>query len=96
MFLYGQDDQASPPATAKTIINHLLSQAKIKPNCEIVTLDGVGHLIELPNSPPVSISNHVLFPRDKVNMGGSNINLHSAGQLTAWRKLLDFFQTKLV
>ena len=95
MFLFGQDDQCSPPEVPKNIIHHIFSQAKTKPSYEIATLDGVGHMIDLPNSPPISISNHMLFPRDQVNMGGSNINLHSAGQLTAWGKLLDFFQTVL-
>ena len=95
MFLFGQDDQCSPPEVPQNIIHHIFSQAKTKPSYEIETLDGVGHMIDLPNSPPVSVSNHMLFPRDQVNMGGSNINLHSAGQLTAWGKLLDFFQTVL-
>ena len=89
--MFGQDDQASPQEAAQNIIQQLVSQAKIKPKYDIETLEGVGHLIELPNSPPVSVSNHVLFPRDLVYMGGSDINLHSAGQLTAWGKLLDFF-----
>ena len=95
MFLYGQDDQASPPKAAQAIIHQLVSQAKIKPKYAIETLEGVGHFIDLPNSPPVSVSNHVLFPRDLVYMGGSDINLHSVGQLTAWGKLLDFFRTVL-
>ena len=95
LFLFGQDDKASPPQNAKTIIDYLVNQAMVKPKYEVETLAGVGHLIELPNSPPTSLSNHVLFPRNQVIMGGSNIKLHSVGQLTAWRKILDFFQNVL-
>ena len=86
-----------PPEAPRTIIDKLTSklQKGQRINYEIMTLPGAGHLIEVPNSPPVILSNHVLFPRNQVHMGGTNVDLHSKGQLKAWHKLLDFFTESL-
>ena len=56
-------------------------------------LPGTGHLIENPNMPVVSLSNHALFPKQQMTFGGSNIVLHSVGQIQVWEKLLNFFKT---
>ena len=58
-------------------------------------LPGMGHLVELPNSPALAVTNHALFPKNQVVMGGSNTYLHSVGQIKVWKKLLDFFQAVL-
>ena len=58
---------------------------------DMMTLPGTGHLIELPNAPVLSLTNHVLFPKQQVAMGGSNNYLHSKGQIKVWAKLLSFF-----
>ena len=56
-------------------------------------MPGTGHLIELPNVPVLSLTNHVLFPKQQVAMGGSNNYLPSIGQIKVWTKLFSFFHT---
>jgi hypothetical protein len=84
-----------PTQTSIQMIEQLVSMGKTTPKYEIMTLPGMGHLVDLPNSPPTIITNHALFPRNMVAMGGSDTILHSVGQIETWNKLLDFFNNAL-
>ena len=55
-------------------------------------LPGTGHLVENPNMPVSHLTNHALFPKQQMTFGGSNILLHSIGQIKVWGKLLQFFK----
>ena len=91
--MFGEDDKTIPPDLTRGITKSLILKCKVPSNCEIMSLPGTGHLIENPNMPVLSLSNHALFPKQQMTFGGSNTVLHSVGQINVWGKLLDFFKT---
>lgn len=58
--------------------------------------EGLGHLVDLPFSPPTIITNHALFPKPYLLvMGGDDLEKHGRAQEKVWQQLLHFFKTSL-
>jgi len=67
-----------------------------KTNYDIIIHDGLGHLIDLPFSPPTTITNHALFPKPfLLEMGGYDIIKHGMAQEKIWHELLSFYKKNL-
>ena len=67
-----------------------------KSSCQISILEGAGHLIDLPFSPPTTLSNHPMFPKPFVlEQGGEDIIKHGQAQEKIWSELLTFFNHNL-
>jgi hypothetical protein len=65
-------------------------------NYEISIYKGLGHLVDLPFSPPTTVSNHALFPKPfKLVMGGDNVEQHGQAQEKIWTQLLNYFKKHL-
>ena len=90
--MFGEDDKIAPPDLIRGITKSLISKCKTPSKCEIMSLPGTGHIIDLPNSIHTILFNHVLFPKHQMTSGGSNIYLHSVGKIKVWQKMLEFFK----
>ncbi len=67
-----------------------------KNNLKSNIYEGVGHLIDLPFSPPTTLSNHAMFPKPLVlQMGGDDIIKHGKAQESIWSELIDYFNAHL-
>lgn len=67
-----------------------------KKNYEISIHEATGHLVDLPFSPPTTISNHAMFPKPFVlETGGTDLIQHGRNQELIWQKLLLFFSETL-
>ena len=63
-----------------------------KSNYEIQIYSGLGHLIDLPFSPPTTISNHAMFPKPiMLEYGGTDVIRHGKAQEKIWQNILTFF-----
>ena len=92
LFMFGEDDKISPQVLTHGITKSLILKCKTPSNCEIMSLPGTGHMIELPNAAVSSIGRHAFFPRHQMTFGGSNIYLHSIGGIKVWQNMLEFFK----
>ena len=64
-----------------------------KTNFELSIHEGLGHLIDLPFSPPTTIINHVLVPKPfLLEMGGCDTIKHGMAQEKIWTELLSFYK----
>ena len=80
----------------KAEIGEKLMKEAGKTNYQISIHEGAGHLIDLPFSPPTTISNHPLFPKPFVlQVGGDDIIKHGQAQEKIWSELLAFFNNNL-
>ena len=92
LFIFSEDDKIFPPVPAQGITKSMILKSKTPSNCEIMSLPGTGHIIDLPNSIHTTLYNHVLFPKHLMTFGGSDIYLHSLGKIKVWQKMLEFFK----
>ena len=92
LFIFSEDDKIFPPVPAQGITKSMILKSKTPSNCEIMSLPGTGHMIELPNAAVLSIGKHAFFPRHQMTFGGSNIYLHSIGGIKVWQNMLEFFK----
>ena len=66
---------------------------KNKANLEIEIFEGLGHLIDLPFSPPTTKARHAVFPKHiLIQMGGDNLIQHGQAQEKIWSRILKFFR----
>ena len=94
LFIAGQDDQVCNSVHQVEIAEELLNKAGKKINKSIHK--SLGHLIDLPFSPPTSVSPHVLFPKPfLLEMGGSDFINHGQAQEKIWLQTLTFFKLYL-
>ena len=94
LFIAGQDDQVCNSVHQVEIAEELLNKAGKKINKSIHK--SLGHLIDLPFSPPTTQANHAVFPKHiRIQMGGEGTILHGQAQEKIWLKLLHFFQMHL-
>ena len=64
-----------------------------KKNYKIHTYEGMGHIIDIPYFPPVSVTNHAYFPKPiEVLMGGEDKLAHTQGQIKLWQDSLNFLR----
>ena len=95
LMIAGSDDQISPSVEQAKLGEKLMRQSG-KSDFKIRIFEGLGHLIDLPYSPPTTQANHAMFPRHiLIQMGGENEILHGQSQEKIWVELLDFFQRHL-
>ena len=90
--MFGEDDKISPQVLTHGITKSMILKCKTPSNCDIMSIPGTGHLIELPNTPVLSLTNHAFFPKHQMTFGGSNIDLHSIGGIKVWQNMLEFFK----
>ena len=68
-----------------------------KTNFKLSIHEGLGHLIDLPFSPPTTITNHALFPKPyTLEMGGYDSVKHGIAQEKIWLELLSFYKKHLI
>ena len=91
LMIAGSDDQISPSVEQAMLAKELML-ANGKTNFEIAIYDGLGHLIDLPFSPPTTKEKHAVFPKHiLIQMGGEDLVKHGQAQEKIWAKLLHFF-----
>ena len=67
-----------------------------KENFKLSIHEGLGHLIDLPFSPPTTFLNHVLVPKPVLlDHGGHDIIKHGMAQEKIWKDLLSFYEDNL-
>ena len=95
LMIAGSDDQISPSVDQAKLGQELMQKSG-KRDFEVMIFEGLGHLIDLPFSPPTTQANHAVFPKHiRIQMGGENTILHGQAQEKIWLKLLHFFQMHL-
>ncbi len=94
LIIAGADDKCVPLQVVQYTEEVIKKSSKT--NCEVCIYDGLGHLVDLPFSPPTSVTNHVLFPRPiKALMGGTNVLNHGQSQEQSWLKILHFLKNTI-
>ncbi len=94
LIIAGADDKCVPLQVVQYTEEVIKKSSKT--NCEVCIYDGLGHLVDLPFSPPTSVTNHVLFPRPiKALMGGTNVLKHGQSQEQSWLKILHFLKNTI-
>ena len=74
-----------------------LMAAEGKTNYELISYEGLGHLIDLPFFPPCTLQNHPMLPYPmKLWYGGTNKQLHAQSQEEVWSDTLRFFSKCLI
>merc|ERR1719273_984408 len=92
LFIAGSDDQISPSVSHARAAEKLMKEAG-KTNFQLSIHEGLGHLIDLPFSPPTTIINHVLVPKPfLLEMGGCDTIKHGMAQEKIWTELLSFYK----
>lgn len=96
LFVVGDDDQVCPSMQQAKIAYELMTKAGKQAQMHQSIHKSLGHLIDLPFSPPTTISPHVLFPKPYlVEMGGFDLLQHGQAQEKIWIELLRFFKLYL-
>ncbi|XP_059092453.1 acyl-coenzyme A thioesterase 6-like isoform X4 [Tigriopus californicus] len=96
LFLAGCDDHNFDSVQFAQKAAVLMEQAG-KTNFEVVPLDGMGHMCNLPYSPSVFSTLHPLAPPGvRLFMGGQDTPIqHIRGQQAAWKKMIQFLSDSL-
>ena len=96
LFVVGDDDQVCPSMRQAKIAYELMSKAGKQFQMHQSIHKSTGHLIDLPFSPPTTISPHVLFLKPYLlEMGGFDLLKHGQAQEKIWIELLRFFKVHL-
>ena len=73
-----------------------IMKANQKTNYEVSVLEGLGHNLDLPFSPPTLINVVPLFPKPyKVDMGGSDLVKHGLSAEKIWKDSIKYFKEHL-
>jgi len=95
LWIAGDDDHNYESPYYAKLAEGLMKDAG-KTNYSVICYPGLGHLIDLPYSPPAIASFHPLAPAGvKIYMGGKNTQMHVQAQIDIWRKIIKFFKEKL-
>ena len=96
LFIAGTEDQVCKSVDQAKVAQELMEIHGKKDNCSISIHEGLGHLIDLPFSPPCFVSRHALFPRPiMIEMGGSDPVKHGQAQEKIWFETLEFLRLYL-
>ena len=97
LFIAGENDHNYDSASFARFAERKMTESG-KSNFEVCILPSMGHMANLPFSPPVTVINHPLAPPGvMVYMGGADdLDQHVKGQSLAWHKTVDFFKRKLM
>ena len=91
----GCDDRLFNSSRKAKFAKHLVEKEH-KTNCEIISYEGLGHLVDLPYTPPCAISSHPHFPHPtQVLYGGTKRQIHASAQEKVWHDSLQFFRRSL-
>lgn len=95
LIIEASDDRIMNSSRKAQFAKHLIEKEN-KTNCDINSYEGLGHLVDLPYTPPCSITYHPLFPHPiKVLYGGTKRQIHAFAQENVWNDTLKFFRRSL-
>ena len=96
LFIAGAEDQVCKSVDQAKKAEELMENNGKGNNIKLSIHDGLGHLIDLPFSPPCFLSRHALFPRPiLIEMGGSDPIKHGKAQEKSWFETIEFFKLHL-
>ena len=94
LFVLGLDDQAVD-------VDHYLKILKYKmclntrENFQVVTYEGLGHLVDSPYMPVCVCVRSVFNQKILIEYGGRDTQKHALSQIKAWKKAIEFFNCTL-
>ena len=95
LMIVGKDDKNWQSELFADIAKDLMDSVR-KKNYKIIKYTHSGHFFDLPNTPIVTTTPHVLVPnRLMVYFGGKNRGMFSKERTDAWKQILDFFRISL-
>ncbi len=95
LFVGGCDDRLHRSCRHVDLAREILTKHG-KNNFEVLKYAGLGHLLDLPYAPVTCESFHGLVPPPKMlDMGGRDLAEHSFAQEDSWRKILEFYSSRL-
>ena len=96
LFIAGAEDQICKSVEQALAAQEIMENNDKKDNVKVCSYEGLGHLIDLPFSPPCSVSRHVMFPRPiLIEYGGTDQIKHGQAQEKIWFEILDFLKMYL-
>ena len=94
LFVLGLDDKSVDVDQYQKILKFKMSLTTGK-NFQVVTYEGLGHLVDSPYMPVCVCASSVSYPEYYIEYGGGNTQEHALSQIKAWKKVIEFYNCSL-
>ena len=94
LFVLGLDDKSVNVDQYQQMLKFKMSLTFSK-NFQVVTYEGLGHLVDPPYMPVCVRIPAVILPEYWVEYGGQNTQEHALSQIKVWKKVIEFFNCSL-
>ena len=96
LFVAGDDDLLCQTYRHLDVAKKYMESKGKLDNYDEIKCPGMGHFVDVPHAPPVTIDKHMLFPKPYLlKYGGDDYEMHSKGQEDVWTKMLEFYRKHL-